>query len=220
MNFKVLIPAFLLAVGVSFGYQLWQAQPSGNLTNLPSIGAANAQEADVSQIQDMVMGAEDAAVNLIEYSSFTCPHCAAFHNNVYPQLKADFIDTGKIKFVYREVYFDRPGLWASIVARCGGEMRFFGITELLHETQSEWARQQPAEIAESLKTIGKRAGLTEADIDACFSDGDNAQALVAWFQQNTQRDNISATPSFVINGELYSNMSYPDLKAVLNEKLN
>ena len=89
------------------------------------VGMASAQEAtEMVAIPDMVIGAADAPVEVIEYASYTCPHCASFHANQFPQLKENYIDTGKIRFVYREVYFDRFGLWASMVARCGGQERF------------------------------------------------------------------------------------------------
>jgi len=81
----------------------------------------------------MVIGDADAPIEMIEYASFTCPHCARFHADVYPLLKADYIDSGKVKFIYREVYFDRFGLWASMIARCGGEARFFGLSNLIYE---------------------------------------------------------------------------------------
>jgi len=96
-------------------------------------GAVSAQEAEVdtSTIVEMVQGAEDAPVTIVEYASYTCPHCANFHAGPYKQLKKDYIDTGKVKFIYREVYFDRYGLWASMVARCSGPEKFFGITDLI-----------------------------------------------------------------------------------------
>ncbi len=95
-----------------------------NRTATPAdpLGAAFAQDAsdvDTSMIKEMSIGNPDAAVTVIEYASFTCPHCASFHASSFKQLKADYIDTGKINFIYRDVYFDRLGLWAAIVARCG-----------------------------------------------------------------------------------------------------
>ena len=106
-------------------------------TPFDPVGAAFAQSAadvDTSGVEDMSLGNSDASVTLIEYASFTCPHCASFHAGPYKQLKEEFIDTGKINFVYREVFFDRPGLWAAIVARCGdgAENRYFGIADLLY----------------------------------------------------------------------------------------
>ncbi|WP_422075798.1 DsbA family protein [Tranquillimonas rosea] len=194
--------------------------------------AAQAQEADAQgdqaeagaesvEITEMTMGNPDADVQVIEYASFTCPHCQSFHETVFPDLKADYIDTDKIEFVYREVYFnnDRPSLWASMVARCGGEMRFFGIVDMLYDNQRDWVQGEPAEIADNLRAIGRKAGLNNEQLDACLTDGAKAQELVSWFGQNAEEHGINSTPSFVINGETYSNMSYEDFSGILDEQL-
>ena len=144
-------------------------------TDLPfdPMMAANAQEAtgETMEIADMVMGSADAPVEIIEYASFTCPHCASFHADTFKKLKADYIDTGKVRFVYREVYFDRFGLWASMIARCGGEMRFFGMAELIYEKQREWTSSgDPAIIIEDLRKLAKTAGLTDDMLDECMND--------------------------------------------------
>ncbi|MDG1168395.1 MAG: DsbA family protein [Sulfitobacter sp.] len=187
-------------------------------------GPANAQstsaDVDTSLITDMVQGDPDATVTVIEYASFTCPHCAAFHEGPYKQLKADYIDTGKIKFIYREVYFDRPGLWASMVARCGGQDKFFGIAELIYKGQSTWARAgEPAAIVDELRKIGRLAGLDNDTLESCLQDATQAQTLVAWYQENGERDEITSTPSFLINGTKHSNMAYADMKALIDAEL-
>ncbi|MBS1302320.1 DsbA family protein [Loktanella sp. SALINAS62] len=185
------------------------------------VGMASAQDADPSAITDMTMGDADAPIEMIEYASYTCPHCANFHATVWPQLKADYIDTGKVRFIYREVYFDRFGLWASMMARCGGEMRFFGLTEEIYDKQRAWtASGDPATIAQELRTIGKTAGLTDEMLDACMQDAETAQNLVAWYEQNAAEDSIRSTPSFIIDGEQHGNMSYADLQAILDAKLD
>lgn len=185
--------------------------------------AANAQTAsgdvDVSGVKEMALGAEDAPVTIIEYASFTCPHCRTFHENTFKELKADYIDTGKVKFVLREVYFDRYGLWAGMVARCGGGERYFGIVDLIFENQSTWSRGEPVEIAENLKKFGRLAGLDGETLDACMTDGEKAKALTAAYQQNAQADGIRSTPSFVINGTTHANMSYSDLKEIIDAAL-
>ena len=183
--------------------------------------AAGAQEADAgaSAIQPMVLGEEDAPVTMIEYASFTCPHCATFHEEVWPEIRRDYVDAGLVRFEYREVFFDRPGLWASLVARCGDGMRFFGVADLIYENQREWAAGQPAEIADGLRRIGRAAGLTDEALDACLSDGEMAQALVARSEEQAEADGVSATPSFVIDGELHRNMAPADLRALLDAKL-
>jgi len=188
----------------------------------PLISSAEAQEADLdtSTIVETVQGAEDAPVELFEYASYTCPHCANFHQGPYKQLKEDFIDTGKVKFIYREVYFDRYGLWASMVARCGGPEKFFGISDLIYEGQSEWTRAGgPAEIVDELRKIGRLAGIDNDQLEACLQDGTRAQTLVAWYQENAERDGIQATPSFIVNGKAVDNQSYDDFKKLIEDEL-
>lgn len=189
----------------------------------PLIGAADAsttQEADSVSIPDMVLGDETAPVTMIEYASYTCPHCAHFHNDVFKQLKADYIDTGKVKFVFREVYFDRYGLWASMIARCGGPEKFFGITGLIFEGQDSWVRAGgPSEIVGELRKIGRLAGIPKDEIEACLQNEDEARALIAWYQKNAEADQIKGTPTFIINGELVTNRPYDELKQVLDAKL-
>ncbi len=171
-------------------------------------------------VAEMTMGDPNAPIEIVEYASFTCPHCASFHANAFKELKANYIDTGKVHFGYREVFFDRPGLWASIVARCGGPLRFFSVVDMIYTRQRDWlASGDPAIIAEELKTLGKIAGLDQAALDACLADGDFAQNLNAWYQFNAQNDQVTSTPSFMIDGQKQSNMSYADFSALLDNKL-
>lgn len=180
-----------------------------------------APEIDISTVTEMAIGAPDAPVTVIEYGSFTCPHCAAFHANQLEQLKAEYVESGQVRFVFREVYFDRFGLWASMVARCGGEMRFFAIHDMIYEQQQEWVAggTDPAAIADNLRRIGISAGLDAAAVDACMRDETMAQTLVAWFQANAEADGIESTPTLLINGEKYSNMAYEELKALIDAAL-
>lgn len=212
---------FAAAVLLTAG-SLWMAQGPGAQPGASLIGAAHAQaaETDTSTIVEMVQGAADAPVEIIEYSSFTCPHCANFHAGPYHRLKEEYIDTGKVKLVYREVYFDRYGLWASMIARCDGPEKFFGMTEMIFETQSEWVSAGgPAEIADELRKIGRLAGIADDQIEACLQNGNHAQTLVAWYQENAGRDGISSTPSFVINGKTIKNRPYEDIKALIDAEL-
>lgn len=169
---------------------------------------------------DFSLGSPDAKVKLVEYASFTCPHCANFHANAYGQLKKEYIDTGKVHFTLREVYFDRYGLWAALIARCGGEMKYFGIHDMLYEKQKEWAgSEDPMQVVENLKTIGRSAGLDDAAMDVCLNDTANAEALIKQFQTNFEADGVKGTPTFFINGTMYSNMAYEDMKAILDAEL-
>lgn len=217
--------ALVALAGGAWFYTQEQAVQGPQFT-LP--GAAIAQESDAAAeeaeayvVQEMTLGAEDAPVEVIEYASYTCPHCASFHQNVFKDIKANYIDTGKVKFTYREVYFDKFGMWASMIARCGGDtQRFFGITEMMYQGQSTWARAgSEAAIADELRKIGRLAGIEKDELDACLSDGDKLRALVGWYQENATADGIDSTPSFIINGEKASNMNYADFSARLDEEL-
>lgn len=181
---------------------------------------APAQDADTSTVTEMALGDADAPVTMIEYASFTCPHCATFHVEIMPQLKRDYIDTGKVRFIHREVYFDRYGLWAGMVARCGGEMRYFGLADMIYTRMSEWTSgADAAAVADNLRRIGRTAGLSDDQLDACLTDADKAQALVAWYQDNAAQDGIEGTPSFIIDGERHSNMSYDELRRILDDRI-
>lgn len=210
-----------LAIGYA-GYMLYAPGSSNSPVGITLVNPANAQDAadvDTSTIQEMVLGNDQAPVTLIEYASYTCPHCASFHSGVFKDIKKNYIDTGKIKFVYREVYFDKYGLWASMIARCEPS-KFFGINDLIYETQSEWTRagDQNA-IVDELRKIGRLAGIDGESLEACMQDGDKARTLVAWYQQNQEADDITGTPSFVLNGRKLSNMSYPEFAETLDAEL-
>ena len=103
-SFKSFLPAIALIIGMT----------------APAVSQDAATDTAAPALTYMAIGPADAKVTIVEYASFTCPHCAAFHTNVFKDLKKDYIDTGKVRFEFREVYFDRYGLWASMMARCGG----------------------------------------------------------------------------------------------------
>lgn len=176
---------------------------------------------DTPVVQEFALGDPNAPIEIIEYASFTCPHCARFHSDVWPELKANFIDTGKVRFIFRPVYFDGPGLWADMLARCTGDNdKFFGIAGILFERQAEWSRAgSQAGVADGIVSVGRQAGLDEATVLACLQDNDNAQVLVNAFKENVSRDKIEGTPSFIIDGVLTDNMSYASFAQLLNEKL-
>lgn len=216
-----------VAIVAAGGWWMMQAPagPGQTAFTAPSVAApANAQEAnaasEAARVPDMVLGEASAPVEVIEYASFTCPHCANFHATVFGKLKADYIETGKVRFVYREVYFDKFGLWAGMVARCGGAEKYFPIAEILYETQRDWlAPGDDAGIAANLRKIGLKAGIAGEALDACFADNDMAKAMVATYQANAGADGINSTPSFIIDGQKYSNMAYEDFAKAIEEKL-
>ncbi|MEO1152782.1 MAG: DsbA family protein [Pseudomonadota bacterium] len=217
---RILTLGAIAVIGL-FGAFLWyNSQPSAPGLTVGAVSAQEAGDVDTSMVTDMSLGNPDADVTVIEYASFTCPHCRTFHEGPFKDLKADYIDTGKIHFIYREVYFDRFGLWAGMVARCGGDERYFGLVDLIYQNQRDWAGSgDPAAVADNLRRLGVTAGLEPDQVNACLEDGDMAQAMVAVYQENASADGIDSTPSFVINGTRYSNMNYADFVNIIEDEL-
>lgn len=175
---------------------------------------------DLSRVVEIVEGNPEAAVTIMEFSSFTCPHCARYNQTVYPQIREAYIETGLIQYIKREVYFDAYGLWASLVARCGGVMSYSGIANIIYAEQQEWARGEDANaVAENLRRIGRRAGLDDEQLNACLTDREMAVALMETYRQGAVEHGIQATPSFVINGETYSNMSFEEFQGIIDPLL-
>lgn len=182
--------------------------------------AQDASGGELPEVIEMSIGNPDAAVTVVEYASFTCPHCRNFHERVFRDLKKNYIDTDKINFIYREVYFDKFGLWAGMIARCSGPEKYFGIADMIYDKQSDWlASRNDAGIAADLRKLALTAGIEPDQLDVCLNDGAKAQALVAEFQKNATADEITSTPTFMINGKKYSNMNYTDFAAILDDLL-
>lgn len=223
MTSRILTGALALALLASGSWLMTRS--GGDTPLLP--GPAMAQESDAADtapaeitIPEMALGDAAAPVTVIEYASYTCSHCADFHDEQFPRLKADYIDTGKVRFIYREAVFDRPALWATMLARCGGEMRYWGLQGLIYDQQGEWIGDGTlAGIADRLRTLAITAGLSTEQVDACMSDAATAQALVDWFEANAREDGIDRTPTLVINGEKHANRGYESLSEVIEAAL-
>lgn len=190
------------------------------LGGLAGSAAAQGGDIDISSYEEMSIGSEDAPVTIIEYASLTCPHCATFHVSAYPKLKRNYIDTGKARMIFREVYFDRFGLWAGMLARCGGRSKYFPMIDLILKRQKSWSSgETPLEVVKNLKKLGKIAGMTEERMEECLQDSDMAQVLIKVYETNAEKDSIRGTPSFLVNGKLYTNMSYADFAEIIDDEL-
>ncbi|MEM7508453.1 MAG: DsbA family protein [Pseudomonadota bacterium] len=180
---------------------------------------AMAQDRD-PRTGDFVLGNEDAAVTVIEYASLTCPHCAGFHIQTWPEFKKNYVDTGKVRFIMREVYFDYAGLYASMVSRCAGSQGFYPLVDQYLKQQDQWSRAPQNQIEGEIRKIGRINGLSDAAMDQCLTDQDFAQTLVSDYQNNVAADAVEATPTFIINGNKYSgNMTYPEFSALVDQKI-
>lgn len=151
-----------------------------------------------SPIGDIVLGAETAPVTIYEYASMTCPHCAAFHRDTYDAFKAEFIDTGQVRFIMREFPLDQWAAAAFVVARCApGAEGYYGMVDLLFEQQMNWIENYQGFVA-----LAVQAGLTQAAFDACLSN----QALIDgvwWGYDRGVAIGVNATPTFFVNGVRY-----------------
>ena len=164
----------------------------------------------------MILGNPEAPIEIIEYASMTCPHCAAFHNDTLPQLKAEWIDTGRARLIFREFPLDRLAVVASAVARCSGPDHYFGFIDVLFETQSTWARAEDP--VEAIKQIVRMGGLDPAMVDTCMADSVVIDGIIATRIHGEQNYEIKSTPSIIIDGELHAgDMSYEELDAMLRE---
>lgn len=149
-------------------------------------------------LPDCPIGMAEAPITIVEYASMTCPHCAAFHTETFAQLKADYLDTGKARFILREFPLDPLATAAFMLARYAGEEKRNAMIDILFTKQQSWAYAEKK--IEALSNLVKQAGLTQADFEACLKD----QAL--YEKVNKTRDiaadkfKVSATPTFFING--------------------
>lgn len=167
---------------------------------------------------DIPLGSPDAPLTVTEYFSFTCPHCAAFAVHTWPKVKEQYIDTGKVRWIMRDVYFDQYGLWASMVARCGGGEGYYPMVDTFLTTQSTWTRAP--DIGHAIEQVGRRAGLSAERLQQCMSDRDYAKALLETYQKNMKADDIKATPTFVINGVNHSgDMGFEQFSKLLDDAL-
>lgn len=199
------------------------AIPAAAQTETATPAAADATAAPTAQpeiLPDVVMGQADAPVTIIEYASFTCSHCAAFQQENMPKLKSEYIDTGKVKFIQRDVYFDQVGLWAGILAHCGGPDKYYPVSDMLFAQQGKWLNAKSGdELSANLRKLGASAGFSDAQMDACWADQGKVEQLVATFQKHAGDDKIQGTPTFIIGGETVQNEPWDKLKAKIDEKL-
>ncbi|MCK1473500.1 DsbA family protein [Bradyrhizobium sp. 197] len=169
------------------------------------ISEAMAQAAtDVAKpvsLPDMALGPKDAAVTITEYASMTCPHCAAFNEQVFPKIKSEYIDTGKVRYIFREFPLDIKAAAGSMLSRCianGDASKYFAVTDMLFRQQNDWVVKNTTE---TLTRIGKQAGLTQQQVEACLKDQALLDKIAADQKYASDVLKVDSTPTFFINGE-------------------
>jgi len=158
-------------------------------------------ESAAAEPEDQALGASDAPVTIIEYSSLTCPHCAHFHREVLPDLKERYIVPGKVRLIYRDFPLDQRALTAAALAHCAGPDRYFGLIEVLFQTQANWAR---AETLDPLKQLGRLAGMGEQEIDRCLADDELMDGILQTRIEAQEQYDVGSTPTFIIDGKAHA----------------
>jgi protein-disulfide isomerase len=162
---------------------------------------------------DMSMGPDTAKVTVIEYASASCPHCAAFYNDVFGKIKTDYIDTGKIKFIFREFPHNNQAWAAFMVARCAPKEKYFPMIDVYFKTQQKWV----PDAYNQLKDIAKQTGMSEADFEACLKNEKVAKAVDDVRAKAATKYGVTGIPTFFVNGKVYGGeMTYDAMKAILD----
>ena len=152
-------------------------------------------------LPDQALGSPDAPVTIVEYASMTCGHCAAFHEKTYPELKKRYIDTGKVRFVFREFPLDPIAAAGFMLARCAGDGKYFPMVETLFHQQREWAVQKPLP---PLMAIAKQAGFTQQSFEACLANQQLLGDIEKVRERGAAKFGVNSTPTFFINGKRQS----------------
>jgi protein-disulfide isomerase len=160
--------------------------------------------ADVAKpvsLPDMALGPADAPVTIVEFASMTCPHCAAFNAAVFPKIKSEYIDTGKVRYIFREFPLDVKAVAGSMLARCIAKDdagKYFAVVDLLFKQQNEWVVKNTTE---TLARIGKQAGLSQQAVEDCLKDQALMDKIAADQKYASEVLKVDSTPTFFVNGE-------------------
>jgi len=192
------------------GYFVW-VRPDTAMAQ-PAAGAAGGEVpvADLmvpGPLGDQAEGADNAPVTIVEYASMTCPHCAHFHETTYPELKKKYIDTGKVRFIFREFPLDALAAAGSMLARCAGKDKYFPMIEILFSQQKEWVVQKPLQ---PMLAIAKQAGFTQETFDKCLANQQMLDGIEASRTRAAQKFNVNSTPTFFINGKIFRGALTPE----------
>lgn len=167
----------------------------------PAVMALGIGRAGAAEVTEHVLGDPAAPVTIIEYASLTCPHCAHFHREELPAIKAKYIDTGKAKLIFRDFPLDQLALQAAVLAHCAGDARYFKFLDAMFAGQATWARA--ADPIASLKQLAKLGGLSEAEAEACLADQAMQDGVLQSRLDGEQKFDVSSTPTLIIDGKTY-----------------
>jgi protein-disulfide isomerase len=168
-------------------------------------------------LPDKSMGKDDAKVTIVEYASMTCPHCAHFNDTTFPDLKKNYIDTGKVRYILREFPFDPRAEAGFMLARCAGD-NYFAMVDVLFRQQMQWAAGDNTK--EALLQIARLAGFTQESFNACLTDQKLLDQVRAVQKRGADEFKVDSTPTFFINGKTYKGaMSIAEMSAIIDPLL-
>ena len=170
---------------------------------------------------DFIIGDENAPITIIEYASMSCSHCANFHTNTLPDLKKEYIDTGKVRMVFRDYPFNYPALLGSMMMRCiPGDVRY-DYMNALYQLQNTWVDRDPKVSKKELYKIMQSGGMTKDEFDSCYSNLDNENLILEGVMAAQKEFNIKSTPSFVINGNIVEgNKNIKEFRQIIDKILS
>lgn len=200
---------------------------AASFATVAGLGTARAQEGTTKDVAalanvalpDKVLGDPESAVTVIEYASPTCVHCATFHNDVYPQFKAEYVDTGKIKFVLRPFARNVQDHAVFMLAEAAGDERYHEVVNTYFRTYDQWARSERQ--GDAILAIAKQLGFTEQSYEAALTNQDLFTAMETMREQALNEFNLEGTPTFYINGkQLTGGKTLEELKAEIDPLLS
>lgn len=215
---------------ITFAVPAAPAAAADNVLPAPAISVAQATPAAQPAADalaprrengDMVIGAANAPVTIIEYASLTCPHCAHFHTETLPKLKAEYVQTGKVKYIFRDFPLDGIALRAAMIAQCAGPERYFTFLDVFFQQQANWTKgNDPEQMIASLKRLARTGGMTEAQIDACLKDQKVQDSVLASRMGGEKQFNVKSTPTLIINGQAHPGaLPFDDLDKIIRPLL-
>lgn len=166
---------------------------------------AKLMAAAASPLPEKALGSPTAPVTVVEYASMTCSHCAHFHKETFPELKKKYIDTGKVRFIFREFPFDEVATAAFMLARCMPDDKYYPMVSVLFDRQLSYIKTSASDPADKpfqgLLAIARQAGMSQADFEKCLSDKDLAKKVQESAMYGNSQLGVNSTPTFFINGK-------------------
>ena len=187
----------------------------------PQTLLANEKSALEISEDEFVIGNKNAPITIIEYASMSCSHCASFHNNTLPDIKKEYIDTGKVRMVFRDYPFNYPALLGSMMMRCIESDVRYDYMNALYQLQNTWVNKDPKISKKELYKIMQSGGMTKDEFNECYSNLDNENLILEGVMAAQKDFNIKSTPSFIVNGNLIEgNKNIKEFRQIIDKILS